>query len=187
MNTALFALASILLAIFSVCAESRAQNLFTLAQFLQSEDVRAARKRVLDANDTNALPPTWLDDRNGQTDDALLNAASLAASSYDLTGRVVELGYVDHEPFLDDWGPSIKKVWEALEGYVEQRRIQHKDSRYLDNFERLNESVGWWDDSRASPRWRRRVSYRHRVRRHERLARTRRPGEGQPEKAEPDS
>jgi hypothetical protein len=155
------------LAILQAKRLSRAQNFFTLAQFLQAEPVRAARKCVLDAKDSDLLPERWLDDAAGMVDDELLAAASLVSSSYDLTGRVVELGYVDHEPFLDDWGPSIKKVFGALEPYLAERREQHNDQRYHDNFERLNESVGWWESLRSWPRLLRRPAYswkaRHRA------------------------
>lgn len=132
---------------------SRAQNFFSLAQFLQDPQVRAARRVILDAHDAGALPAQWLDPANTDSEhDKLVQAAGVVASSYDLTGRVVELGYVDREPFLDDWGPSIKKLHEALSTFIAERRRQHGDDRYFDNFERLVQSVSEWEQSQTSRR-----------------------------------
>jgi hypothetical protein len=74
---------------------------------------------------------------------------------------VVELGYVDHKPFLDDWGPSIKKAFGTLEPFIKERRKQHDNDRYFDNFERLADSVISWENSRLLPWWRRRRAYSH--------------------------
>jgi len=138
---------------------SRAQNFFSLAQFLQAPDVRDARRRILDAQDCGSIPTRWLDPEAGPEDHQLVQAAGLVASSYDLTGRVVELGYVDREPFLDDWGPSIKKLHKVLGPFLRERRVQHADNRYFDNFERLAASVTWWEHYRAATSWRRRLRY----------------------------
>lgn len=138
---------------------SRAQNFFALAQFLQDPEVRKARRRIFDAKDLETVPAQWLVPQPGEGQDAIVQAAGLVASSYDLTGRVVELGYVDHKPFLDDWGPSIKKAFETLEPFVKERRQQHKNHRYFDNFEELAASVTWWENSHISPWWLRRLTY----------------------------
>lgn len=140
---------------------SRAQNFFTLAQFLQASEVRQARKQILDLMDEGELPGRWvtvepMTDRHKRA----LDAAAVVASSYDLTGRVVALGYVDYEPFLEDWGPSITRMETALRPFVEERRHQNGDARYFDDFTRLAESVRSWEMSRDSPRAVRRLVYR---------------------------
>lgn len=148
---------------------SRAQNFFTLTTFLQDPKVREARRRVLDAHDDGSAPKIWKDVEVGTDAFEVVLAAGLAASSYDLTGRVVELGYVDYEPFLDDWGPSIKKVFRTLRPFIGERREQHNDERYFDNFERLVESVKCWENARASPKLLRRLTYARERRRSRRV------------------
>ena len=160
------------IALFQAKRVSRAQNFFTLTTFLQDPEVREARRRVLDAHDDGSVPEVWQEVEVDTDAFKVVLAAGPAASSYDLTGRVVELGYVDYEPFLDDWGPSIKKVFRTLRPFILERREQHRDDRYFDNFERLVESVRCWENARSSPKALRRLAYARERRRSARLARS---------------
>jgi hypothetical protein len=140
---------------------SKAENFFTLAQYLQSPEVRAARRHILEMHDDGSWPMKATDIKPPSAEQQhAFASAGLIASSYDLTGRVLSLGFVDQEPFLDDWGPSIKRMEGLLTPFVEMRRGQNHDARYLNDFQRLADDVRAWEKSRTAPRQLRRLAFR---------------------------
>jgi hypothetical protein len=106
---------------------SEAQNLLALAGFLQAEDVRGARGvviRQLEGRDHN----TWSEDEN--------RAAAKVCSSYGTAGVVLEAGTVPEAPFLDNWGPSIRRCHTILGAFIVDRRKQMHPT-YWAVFDRL--------------------------------------------------
>ncbi len=90
---------------------SRAQNILEVVNFLQSNDVRAARTVVREQL-RNKDTSKW--------DDLERQAASRVCATYDVAAILLREGLVPIEPFTDNWGPSIKDCYEVLLPYVQE-------------------------------------------------------------------
>jgi hypothetical protein len=112
---------------------STAQNILEVVNFLQSNEVREARTIVrveLEKKDISEWSAT---DRQ---------AASIVCANYDVAAVLLREELVPIEPFIDNWGPSIKHCYEVLLPYI--REMQHPDRSgpsYWDDFGWLYEKV----------------------------------------------
>lgn len=109
---------------------SRGQNFFVLVNFLQTENIRAARAIVLDRLAKLEPEILWT-----ESDSA---AASLVCSSYDAAIIAYKLDIVPRNAFLENWGPSIKACYTVLRNFVTERQKQ-RGSDYWNDFQELGE------------------------------------------------
>ena len=109
-------------------AASRGQHFLALVQFLQTEEVRSARRHVLiglkkkDFSNWNELD---------------CHMASTVCASYGNAGVLVRVGLVDFS-MLESWGPSVKRCFEVCQPLIkEQQKIA--GPKYWIDFEKLND------------------------------------------------
>ena len=112
---------------------SVAQNILATVNFLQAPEVREARRAV-----RRTLRGKALNDWH----EAEERAATLVCSTYDVAGILIRLGLVPAEPFVDNWGPSIRDCHELLEPFIrEMQRPEHSGPRYWNDFDWLYKEV----------------------------------------------
>src|SRR5438552_12042568 len=110
----------------SVRDASRAQNILSVINFLQSEDVRSARTIV--RRDLRGKPMAEWDNLEQQ-------AASRVCSTYDIAGILLREGLVPLAPFLDNWGPSIRDCYVVLLPYIRKMQLpEHSGPSYWNDF-----------------------------------------------------
>jgi len=105
------------------------QNLIVLINHLQENEVRKARRTVI-----NKLHLLQLSEWIGIDD--YEDAAGLVCSTYDVAGIMIKKGLVDSEPILDNWGRSIIWCYQILVRYIVERRKASGD-KYWDDFVNL--------------------------------------------------
>lgn len=112
---------------------SVAQNILAVVNFLQAEDVRAARTVV--RQDLRSIPmPEWSTKQR--------EAASRVCAAYDVAAVLLREGLVPLRPFTDNWGPSIKDCYHILLPFIESMQSpQNSGSRYWNDFGWLYEQV----------------------------------------------
>ena len=110
-----------------------AQNILALTSFLQAPEVRAARETVrvkLAKKDFS----TWSEDERRE--------ASRVCSTYDVAAIIIRLGLVPSEPFVQNWGPSIRHCFEVTKHLIEEmQRPENSGSNYWDDFGWLYQQV----------------------------------------------
>jgi hypothetical protein len=94
---------------------SRAQGALSLVSFLQSEDVRAARKCVREVLSAKEFTE-WTD--------AERTCAALVTSNYDVVAALLKAGLAPSEVITRNWGPSIRHCYEVLTPFVKEHRAQ---------------------------------------------------------------
>jgi hypothetical protein len=118
---------------------STAQNILSIVHYIQSNDVRDARRTVLARLREKPLP--WSDDEE--------RAASLVCSSYDLVGILVDMGLVPMAP-IRHWRTSIERCQEALRSFLAEMRRRAGADVWM-HFEWLAEQVASESDEGLSP------------------------------------
>lgn len=99
----------------------KAQNLTGLIQYLQAPDVRHARHVVL--TDLKTRP---YNGGQGWTT-AEQEQAATACAAYGVAGVLVQLGRIDRDVIIENWGPSIRLVSEICQEFIAERRCQSGD------------------------------------------------------------
>ena len=92
---------------------SEAQNLLSVAAFLENEDLRLARKLVLTILDPDRYE-TWSDPQ--------LDAASRVCSTYTVAGAILDQSPIPRQPFFKTWGYSIRECHRILKPHIDARR-----------------------------------------------------------------
>lgn len=105
------------------------QNILALANFLQAEDVRTARTltfRVL----VKKHFTTW--------DEQERREAAKVCSTYGVAGAILKTGVIPSEPFLENWGASIRRSFEILLPLIrEMQKPENAGPNYWSTFEWL--------------------------------------------------
>ena len=108
---------------------SAAQNLLALMEFLQSENVREARRFVIQTLDGRPLVD-WNDDEK--------RVAATVCSSYGVAGMLLESGIAPAEAVIENWGPSIRRCYKILSGFIrEMQGSGNNGPGYWATFDRL--------------------------------------------------
>ena len=110
------------------------QNILSLVNFLQAPHVRDSRTIVREI--LNSKPyGSWTAEEK--------RAASLVCSTYDAAAILIfQQRLVPSEPFVTNWGGSIKACYEILEPHmIEMRKPELSGEEYWDNFRQLYEGV----------------------------------------------
>lgn len=109
----------------------KAQNMATLVQYLQAPEVRKARGIVLGGlKDKNYT--SWSDEDREE--------AATALAAYGTAGVLIKLKRVDLDPILENWGPSIKEIYETCKPLISERR-ERLGNKYWENLTWLYEEV----------------------------------------------
>lgn len=109
------------------------QNILSLVNFLQTSEVRDARTIVRDRLKGKAYP--WSDDEK--------RSADLLCSTYDVAAILIfEQKLVPAEPFVRNWGASIKDCYEVLLLHIqEMQKPIRSGPGYWDDFKKLYGAV----------------------------------------------
>ena len=108
---------------------SNGQNILALANFLQAEDVRAARTLVFQKLAKRHF-------RLWSKEDKL--TAAKVCSSYGVAGVILQTGVIPNKPFLENWGPSIRMSFEILQPLIrEMQRPENAGPAYWSTYEWL--------------------------------------------------
>jgi hypothetical protein len=68
--------------------------------------------------------------------------AARVCSTYDVTAIIIRLGLVPGEPFVENWGPSIRHCFEVTRAFIEEmQRPENSGPTYWDDFGWLYEEV----------------------------------------------
>jgi hypothetical protein len=111
-----------------------AQNILALTNFLQAPEVRAARE-VVRSRLPNKMFANWTEDERRE--------AARVCSTYDVAAIIVRLKLVPPEPFVENWGPSIRHCYEVTEPLIEEmQKPENSGPTYWDDFGWLYEKVG---------------------------------------------
>ena len=94
-------------------AASRADNFFALVSFLQRDEVREARKFVM-----NELPSSPISSWPEEAD----RKAQLVASTYDIAAVAIHHRLLQSEAFSIPWSPSIVACYKQLEEFIRVRQ-----------------------------------------------------------------
>jgi hypothetical protein len=112
---------------------SSAQNILALTNFLQAPEVRAARE-VVRVNLAQKHFQDWNDDERRE--------AARVCSTYDVAAIIIRLGLVPREPFVENWGPSIRHCFEVTRPFIEEmQRPENSGPTYWDDFGWLYQEV----------------------------------------------
>jgi hypothetical protein len=121
-------LSQILLAIVAICAafvayaQLKSSKLFEMLKYLESSDIRKARRTVMREIYFIKNQDWW---EKSPDKKRFEHAASDVCASYDILGRMIEfdrLGGVLETFFERHWARSIVDTHDALEGFLEHRR-----------------------------------------------------------------
>src|SRR5262249_9253861 len=89
-----------------------AQQILSLLNFIESEEVRVAREVVY----------TTLHRKHfSEWTESELQAASRVCASFATTGRVLKLGIVPIEPILEGWEPSLRRCYQILGPFLREK------------------------------------------------------------------
>jgi hypothetical protein len=111
---------------------SVAQNILAVVNFLQAEDVRAARGIVRRDLKNKAMP--W--------DSHEVDAASRVCSTYDVAAILLREKLVPLEPFVENWGPSIVDCYRVLLPFIQEMQdSKNSGPNYWNDFQWLYEQV----------------------------------------------
>lgn len=109
------------------------QNILALANFLQAEDVRAARTLTFQVLAKKHFTD-WDDDERRE--------AAKVCSTYGVAGAILKTGVIPGEPFFENWGASIRRSFEILLPLVrEMQKPENAGSNYWSSFEWLYSQV----------------------------------------------
>jgi hypothetical protein len=112
---------------------SDAQNIIAVANFLQSEDVRAARTHVF-----NNL--YWRNFTEWEGAEELI--ASKVCSSYGVAGVILQKIPMSRSPFLEHWGTSIVRSYKIPDKYIEHmRKPENAGATYWSSYTWLYDQV----------------------------------------------
>ena len=105
---------------------SKGQNLLSVTSYLQQSEVRCARTHAITVLKKMEYSNWSEDDRQ---------KASLVCSTYDVAAIFVKYGLYDKELFLETYGPSLSKCYEAVKPFCDEIRTPEKaGTRYWDDF-----------------------------------------------------
>ncbi|MFZ0034317.1 MAG: hypothetical protein WAK60_04945 [Sedimentisphaerales bacterium] len=103
-----------------------AQSILALMNFLQDDKVRAARATVIKSLSRKKMED-WSEEEK--------NAASKVCSTYDIAAILIKMGLVPSKPFVENWGPSIKKCYKVLEPFIsEMQKPENAGPDYWNDF-----------------------------------------------------
>lgn len=103
-----------------------AQTFKTAVDILQSDATRAARGVILQ-----------LEERKESLTPEHHAAAERVCHTYDSVGILVKQRMLPIEFIADSWGDSLRRTWEVLEPFVEQKREKKASMEYWDDYEFL--------------------------------------------------
>lgn len=89
---------------------SRHENLVTLINLLQTPDAMHARLTTIKLGRAGRSHDQWTDDE--------VVSVERVCNAFNLTAILIRHQVVPESPILDQWGDSILKCWEAVEGFV---------------------------------------------------------------------
>jgi hypothetical protein len=113
---------------------STGQNILALVTFLQAPYVRDARTTV--RKSLRAIPYENWSDKEKQD-------ASLVCSTYDVAAiLILQQHLVPKEPFVSNWGPSIKDCYEVCKPHIaEMQKPENSGATYWNDFGELYDRV----------------------------------------------
>src|SRR3972149_12053393 len=98
---------------------SQGQNILSLVNYLQAQDVREARRVVRTTlKEKVSKSEPWNDSEE--------RAASLVCSTYDVAAILIRSGVVPSKPFMENWGTSILDCYEILRSYIKNMQLPEK-------------------------------------------------------------
>ena len=114
---------------------SQGQNILSLVNYLQAQDVREARRVVRTTlKEKVSKSEPWNDSEE--------RAASLVCSTYDVAAILIRSGVVPSKPFMENWGPSILDCYEILRSYIKNMQLPEKSGpEYWDDFDWFYQQV----------------------------------------------
>lgn len=115
--------------VWEVRRATSTQAFCSILDRLQQEDVRKARKIILELNRTNTAID--LDDENH------VLAAEKVCQTYDAAGIMVNNGMIKKSILIDNWGHSIKRCWKTVQPLVTKYRADRNAPNFWDDFESL--------------------------------------------------
>ena len=112
---------------------SVAQNILALVNFLQAEDVRAARTVV--RRELKSIPMLEWSSKQ-------IEAASRVCATYDIAAILLREGLVPIAPFADNWGPSIEDCYRVLLPFIQSMQTtENSGPKYWNDFGWLYKQV----------------------------------------------
>lgn len=114
---------------------SVAENTLSVINYLQSPDIQAARRTVLQKLEPENYS-SW-----GKIAE-YHRAASEVIASYDMAAIIMRLGIVHDEVFLNNWGPSIEGCFKKCKPLMDDlRRPEKRGPAYWANFIWLHDQI----------------------------------------------
>ena len=110
---------------------SNSQNLLTLIDFLQSEEVRKARTHVIKRLEGRKYVD-WTDEDK--------DFGATVASSYGSAGVILHSELLDISPIITSWGSSIKNTHNILKPLIDELQI-YNGPGYWYYYDWLNDKV----------------------------------------------
>jgi len=99
-------------------------NVFELIRYLQSEDMRLARRiLIVDIGETGGSYSNWIKIPK------LRDAAEQVCAAYDMVGIMLKRGLID-EDLVDEWQDSITKCYNAAKPMIDEYRGRSGPSYY---------------------------------------------------------
>ncbi|MDP1734990.1 MAG: hypothetical protein Q8L44_11590 [Sulfuritalea sp.] len=112
-------------------AVARGQNFFALIGFLQESSLRAARAHVQESLNTVAFEKWNAQDKS---------LASTVCSSYDAAIIALKKQFIDHDIFIDNYGPSVRDCYHICQPLILERQHARGPS-YWDDFAQLGKQL----------------------------------------------
>jgi hypothetical protein len=110
-----------------------AQQILSLLNFIESEEVRVAREVVYTVLHRKHLSE-WTKSE--------LEAASRVCASFATTGRVLRTGIVPIEPVLEGWEPALRRCYQILEPFLrEKQKPENGGPQYWAGFDWLHSQL----------------------------------------------
>ena len=110
----------------------RASRLTSVLPFLEAENVRSSRARIMDPETRRTVVTTPFSIENPWDGDLRRDAAEVCAA-YNLVGLLAKDGSIDDAIILKHWGHSIIRFRQLLGSYIEAMQL-HEGPEYLSGF-----------------------------------------------------
>ncbi len=133
---AAFAAVAAFCAALAAYFQIRAVKLLEMLKFIESRDLRLARRKVIRGELGVRTDPWW------DTDDDLEAAASDVCAAYDILGLMIEADWVEqcsikgYSEFFQHWDYSVFRTHQELKAFLQVRRGGEYPHRY-EAFSRL--------------------------------------------------
>jgi hypothetical protein len=124
----------------------RAQSFAEVYERIQAEEVRKAREKLYELDESRAAFSEW------RNDNSTLEAVENVCQRYDYFAKMVRYKFLSKNDILRSWAWQVVRLWRVAKPYVEARRRNLPGQlRLWEDFEWLASVSDKWESEHQSP------------------------------------